>query len=122
LPAISADRNISTLAAVPTKAVCSTARNYKQVLFPPYAGSKKYDPDLAYIFDPTMPSVEVECPECGYDRAVYFLTPDEGETKIVAKMICASAAGSTAKCGNIWDLEETSQLLRTRVVTEDERM
>ena len=70
-----------------------------------YSGSKKYDPDLAYIFDPTMPSVYVECPECGYDRAVYFLTPDEGETKIVAKMICASATGTTPKCGHVWDLQ-----------------
>jgi hypothetical protein len=51
-----------------------------------------------------MPSVYVECPECGYDRAVYFLTPDEGETKIVAKMICASATGTTPKCGHVWDL------------------
>ncbi len=86
-----------------------------------YLGSKKYDPDLAYIFDPTMPSVYVECPECGYDRAVYFLTPDEGETKIVAKMICASATGTTPKCGHVWDLQESSELLRTRVLTEDER-
>lgn len=31
---------------------------------------------MDYIFDPTMPSVYVECPECGYDKAVYFLTPD----------------------------------------------
>jgi hypothetical protein len=41
--------------------------------------------------------------------------PDEGETKIIAKMICASSTGTTAKCGNIWDLEDTSELLRTRV-------
>lgn len=78
-------------------------------------GTKKYVAEQDYIFDPTMPSVKVECPECLYDRAVYFLMPDEGETKIIAKMICASSTGTTAKCGNIWDLEDTSELLRTRV-------
>jgi len=87
-----------------------------------YPGSKKYIPDLSYIFDPTMPNVHVECPECGYDRAVYFLTPDEGESKIVAKMICASSTGNTPKCGHVWDLDENCDLLRTKVVTEDEKL
>lgn len=78
-------------------------------------------PEEAYIFDPTMPKVDIECPECGYDKAVYFLTPDEGETKIVAKMICASATGTTVKCGNMWDLNDKDLLLRTRVLTEEEQ-
>jgi len=73
-------------------------------------GSKKYTPDLATILDPTMPSVEAECPECGYDRAIYSLTPDEGETKIIVKMICASRTGTTAKCGHIWELDECDEL------------
>ena len=69
-----------------------------------------------------MPNVEVTCPECDYNRAVYFLTPDEGETKLVAVMICASASGTTAKCGYSWILEETSDLFPNRIQTEDERL
>jgi hypothetical protein len=78
-------------------------------------------PDLDYIFDPTMPTVEIECPECGYNRAIYMLTPDEGETKMLAVMICASATGTVAKCGNTWVLDEDLELGKTRIVSEEER-
>ena len=53
-----------------------------------------------------MPSVEIECTECGFNRAVYMLTPDEGETKLVTRMICANAFGAVAKCGHTWILED----------------
>lgn len=65
-----------------------------------------------------MPSVEVECPECGYNRAVYILTPDEGETKMTAVLICASATGTVAKCGHSWVLEENAELTPTKIITE----
>jgi len=78
-------------------------------------------PEQAYIFDPTMPSVEVECPSCGYNRAVYQLTPDQGETKMLAVMMCTSSFGQLAKCGHSWVLPESSRLLKNRVQTEDER-
>lgn len=95
----------STSHAAQIRSVCSIANSCRLVRVHINSGSKKYVPNLDYIFDPTMPSVEVECPDCGNNRAVYFLTPDEGESKIVAKMICASATGTTAKCGHIWDLD-----------------
>ena len=63
-----------------------------------------------------MPSVEVECPECEHNRAIYILTPDEGETKMVAKMICTNARGTTILCGNTWDLDEDVLLEKTRAV------
>ena len=37
---------------------------------------KKETLDINSIFDPCMPTVEIECPECGYDSAIYFLIPD----------------------------------------------
>lgn len=37
-------------------------------------------------------------------------------------MICASVVGTTAKCSHEWDLEDTSELQRTRVLTEEDRM
>lgn len=51
-----------------------------------------------------MPTVEVECPECEYNKAVYFLTPDPGDTRLLAVMICANATGTVAKCGHSWVL------------------
>ena len=99
--------------------VCSTARNCRQVLISIYSGSRKLVPDLAYIFDPTMPSVEIECPECSFTRAVYILAPDDGETKLVAVMMCASQAGTVAKCGHIWTLDEDTELTRTKVKSEE---
>lgn len=102
--------------------VCFTARNCKQVFCILESGSRKFVPDLAYIFDPTMPSVEVECPECGYNKAVYILAPDDGETKLVATMLCASQTGTVAKCGHIWTLDDDTELTRTKVKTEEERM
>jgi hypothetical protein len=86
-----------------------------------HLGSRKYVPENDYIFDPTMPRVAVECPECGHGTAVYMLTPDEGETKLLAMMICASATGTQAKCGHSWMLEETSDLLETMVLIDDEK-
>jgi hypothetical protein len=101
---------------------CSTANSYKQVSPLSYPGARKFVPDLAYIFDPTMPSVEVECPECGYNKAVYILAPDDGETKLVAVMLCASQTGTVAKCGHIWTLDDDTELTRTKVKSEEERM
>ena len=51
-----------------------------------------------------------------------MLTPDEGETKMLAMLICASATGTVAKCGHIWILDEDSDLSKDRVITEEERM
>jgi DNA-directed RNA polymerase subunit M/transcription elongation factor TFIIS len=72
------------------------------VYFSLYLDSRQSSADEASIFDPTTPQVDVICPECGYDRAVFLITPDENETKLVAKMMCASIVGTVAKCGNIW--------------------
>lgn len=68
-----------------------------------------------------MPSVKINCPECGYDRAVYFLSPDETESKILARMICMSSTGNTPKCGHVWNLDESDLLLRSRVMTEEDQ-
>ena len=48
-----------------------------------------------------------------------MLTPDEGETKLVARMICANASGAVAKCGHTWILEDEAELTRTRIISED---
>jgi hypothetical protein len=47
--------------------------------------------------------------------AVYFLTPDEAERKIVVRLICTSATGTTPKCGHVWDLEEDQQLYENEI-------
>ena len=71
-----------------------------------YKGSRKLRAELDCIFDPTMPRIEVECPNCGHNEAIYILTPDEGETKILAKLICTRTKDGTIVCGNTWDLDE----------------
>ena len=48
-----------------------------------------------------------------------MLTPDEGENKMLAVMICASAAGTVAKCGHIWVLDEEVEILKDRVMTPE---
>lgn len=62
-----------------------------------------------------MPTVEVECPECGHNRAIYFLVPDEQETKMLARMMCKNVKGTTVKCGHIWDLNDESELSELKV-------
>jgi hypothetical protein len=81
-----------------------------------YSDSKKYVSDESNIFDPTMPLVEVLCPECGYNRAIYCVTPDENETKMVAKMMCASVVGTVSKCGHTWELDDHQELFENCVI------
>ncbi len=54
-----------------------------------------------------MPRVKLVCPFCYHDTAVYLLTPDVGEAKMMARMICTrqmtlNNEKETAKCGHIW--------------------
>jgi hypothetical protein len=63
-----------------------------------------------------MTLVEVECPECGYSKAICTMTPDENETKLVARMMCASVVGSVTKCGHTWELDESDVLLEGEVI------
>ena len=83
-----------------------------------YKGSRKFRAELDYIFDPTMPRIEVECPDCGHNEAIYILTPDEGETKMLAKLICTNEKNGTIVCGNTWDLDEDYLLEKVRAVPE----
>lgn len=63
-----------------------------------------------------MLMVEVECPECGYNKAVYSIAPDENETKLVTRMTCASIKNSVSGCGNSWELKEEEYLFEDCVV------
>ena len=78
-------------------------------------GARSYATGSELIFDNTIPKIEVECPECLYNRAICVMAPDAGETKIVATLICASSTGTTAKCGNIWTLDKNTELLKGRI-------
>ncbi len=70
-------------------------------------GSRRTIVDPKFIFDPTMPKLSIACPDCDYPEAVYLVTPDDGERKIVTKLICMRGADNdTIQCGAIWDLEE----------------
>jgi hypothetical protein len=44
------------------------------------------------IFDMSMPRMEIECPDCSYHEAVYLVAPEDGERRIVVKLICARGA------------------------------
>lgn len=50
-----------------------------------------------FALDPTMPRAAVQCPECRLTGAVYLITTDAEDTKMVLLYICASAA-----CGHSW--------------------
>ncbi len=63
------------------------------------------------IFDRSMPIISVECPECGYDEGVYTVVPEEGERRIVMRVICArGAAEKIVKCGHKWSLRQESEI------------
>jgi hypothetical protein len=58
-----------------------------------------------------MPIMRVECPECGYDEAVYTVVPEEGERKIVLKLICARGArDGIVKCDKKWNLDQDIEI------------
>jgi ribosomal protein S27E len=71
--------------------------------------------DESHVFDPSLSIVEVTCPECGHDRAIYTMAPDENETKLVARMMCASVTGTVAKCSFIWELDDDDLLMEDSV-------
>jgi len=51
--------------------------------------------DQEYAFDPTMPRENIQCPECGKIGAVFFISSDNEDTKIVLIYICCD-------CGHHW--------------------
>lgn len=68
------------------------------------------------IFDQSMPRVTIECPECSYHEAVYLVAPDDGERKIVMKLICARGAEEkVVKCGTKWDLDQDLEVFEDTV-------
>lgn len=76
--------------------------------------------DYNLIFDPSMPTIEVICPECGFNKALYFLVSDEGETKMVARMMCKRVIGMQVRCGHIWDLEDQNELEEAKVLVKQQ--
>lgn len=77
-------------------------------------------PDLSAVMDQSLPTIDVLCPECGHKRAIYFLIPDEGETKMIARLMCKNVAESTIKCGHIWDLNDESEITDLTVKVKEE--
>ena len=78
--------------------------------------------DRAFIFDPTFPSIHIECPECGYGKAICFLRADEAETKMVAKLMCRNVKGNVVICGHAWTLNDESEIaeVAVRIKREEE--
>jgi hypothetical protein len=59
--------------------------------------------DPEYALDPTMMREKgVDCPECGFQEAVYFMTTDTSETKIRKVYICGRVERGQVACGNNW--------------------
>ena len=59
--------------------------------------------DPQYATDPTMARTrDVRCPSCKFNEAVYFLTTDLEDTKIVRVYICARTANGRPVCGHHW--------------------
>jgi hypothetical protein len=72
-----------------------------------------------------MPRVKARCSNCGHNEAVYFLTPDVGENKIIVRMMCTrfilNSTNMQVKCGYIWDLDEYASLGKTMVTNDEVR-
>lgn len=54
--------------------------------------------DADFALDPTMPRENKECPSCQHTEAVFFISSDIEDTKIVLVYICN-------KCGHFWRKE-----------------
>lgn len=54
--------------------------------------------DADFSKDPTMPRERVTCPSCQHKEAVFFISSDVEDTKIVLVYICNS-------CGHYWRKE-----------------
>lgn len=50
-----------------------------------------------FALDPARPRESIACPECGHTEAVYMVTTDMEDTKLVLIYICTNAA-----CGHNW--------------------
>jgi DNA-directed RNA polymerase II subunit RPB9 len=59
------------------------------------------DKDL--IFDPTVPRLQTPCPKCGHPEAVYYLTADRDERRLIRRLVCARVEDYTAACGHSWE-------------------
>jgi hypothetical protein len=64
--------------------------------------AKKIMPNPFIVFDPTLPKIDVNCPECDYHQAAYMIITDEKEDRLIAKMFCLSTIGYQLRCGNTW--------------------
>lgn len=53
--------------------------------------------DAEFALDPTMPREQTNCPECNHNEAVFFISSDIEDTKIVLVYICCNR-----ECGNFW--------------------
>lgn len=56
--------------------------------------------DPEYAMDPTMPRERKQCPQCGKEEAVFFISSDNEDTKIVLIYICCNQ-----ECGHHWRKE-----------------
>lgn len=81
-------------------------KSSRQVFLLFILGSKSSKAEKEFIFDPTLPKILVECPECGGDEACYIVTPDEGETSIEVQLICTNFT----RCDKVWVLEPSFAL------------
>ena len=50
-----------------------------------------------YALDPTMPRENIECPKCGHNEAVFMITTDNEDSKIILVFICCNP-----ECGQQW--------------------
>lgn len=63
--------------------------------------------DPEYALDPTMMrATDIECPSCGFNEAVYFMTADQSETKIRKVYICGRIENGQVSCGKNWNSDE----------------
>ena len=81
---------------------------------------RKQMPDVSAVLDQTLPTIEVECPECGHNKAIYFLIPDQVQTKMIARLMCKNIVDETVRCGHIWDLNDESEITGTAVMIKQE--
>jgi DNA-directed RNA polymerase subunit M/transcription elongation factor TFIIS len=83
---------------------------------------RQEQPDYACIFDPVMPSVSVQCPECGFGKAVYSLHSNAEETRMVARLMCRSATATAVKCGHVWELSDDCEILESAILIKHEEV
>lgn len=68
------------------------------------------DTEKGFARDPTMPRINIDCPECHWKEAVYFLTAARGESNLKVILMCTG--NDVFECCHEWEMDNNIPMPR----------